>query len=433
MNGNYDEVFNAPAIGRLVTEEYALGQFSDNCLSVLPSNVEGFAEKADRAFNQFYKSTKHKDFLNKYDIELFDNKPVTSNHLQFDKAIMEQKSNLVLPLYTPHASTKQYLLVRSEGNYLENELALMLRTAEEATKHSMNEMFGRYALANTTSFCSHLNNAVKKERLKNFYVFRVLKNMFCYGKFYANFSLPSYVLDILDINGFITYKKRNELVRNAESYIKKVKRNDDPEAKAVLGYILKSLDVDSLLYIVSNMPKKQREIFCHIANPIKIAEESKVRLEVRKAETKDKKFKTNGKYRLFLLKDSEQQQVKFKYKESIIIYLIYLIDKLKKDSVDSLNINNYKPQFVKLFDQVYSHETNEAIKRFDDLVNHIKDGKPHQAQIKLCYMDIRQSIGDTCEKMNELSAPFILKDAHDHLSVLKERITIHQDLLNLVS
>ena len=135
---------------------------------------------------------------------------------------------------------------------------------------------------------------------------------------------------------------------------------------------------------------------------------------------------------MFLIKDYEQQQVKFKYKESIIIYLIYLIDKLKKDSVDSLNINNYKPQFVKLFDQIYSHETNEAIKRFDDLVNHKKNGKPHQAQIKLCYMDIRQSIGDTCEKMNELSAPFILKDAHDHLSVLKEKITIHQDLLNLV-
>ena len=56
MNGNNDKVFNAPAIGRLVTEEHALGQFADNCLSVLPSNVEGFAEKAEKAFDQFYKS-----------------------------------------------------------------------------------------------------------------------------------------------------------------------------------------------------------------------------------------------------------------------------------------------------------------------------------------------------------------------------------------
>ena len=52
-------------------------------------------------------------------------------------------------------------------------------------------------------------------------------------------------------------------------------------------------------------------------------------------------------------------------------------------------------------------------------------------EIKHCYSDIRIAVSDGCEKLRELPAPFILADANDHLYVLKNKLSVPHDLIEL--
>ena len=195
--------------------------------------------------------------------------------------------------------------------------------------------------------------------------------------------------------------------------------------------MLRSLDVESLKAILLKMSKKQLDTFYKTANPLIRAEESTMSLEIKYIGKLDPVQKTNGRYRLFLQKDYDQIQVHFARRDTFILYLIYLIDKHERNDVDTINIEDYEQQFKDLYGEVYVPE--EAAAMYNAMVKcHDKDGNPQQPQIKHCYADIRSALIDGCEKLRELSSPFTLMDAQDHLKVLKDRITIPQNLIDLM-
>ena len=230
----------------------------------------------------------------------------------------------------------------------------------------------------------------------------------------------------------VSFRKKNEMLERMKENIKKFRKNKDPQAAAELNYLLDGLDKESLLAILTALPKQQLETFYKTANPRLLAEKSRMKLDVRHIGQLDNKYRTNGYYRLFLTKDMDQIQVHFKYKESFVVYLIYLIDKLQKDEVDSLSIKDYKPQFLSLFMASYNELQDEVLARFNELFRSIdKKGDLRQAQLKHCYSDIRTSVSAACSKLDELPAPYILQNYHDHLFVLKENIVVEKRLINL--
>ncbi len=140
---------------------------------------------------------------------------------------------------------------------------------------------------------------------------------------------------------------------------------------------------------------------------------------------------TNGNYLLFLEKGKQSKFVHFQRKESFIVYLIYLIDKVKNDSVDTLTIKKHKEIFIKLFEKNYDNDDGKE--SFRKLQPHYNDiGIIQQGQLTHCYSDIRESISNVCEQLDERPSPFILMTQQDHLAVLKSNIIIHDDILNLV-
>ena len=228
----------------------------------------------------------------------------------------------------------------------------------------------------------------------------------------------------------VGYREKNRIMARLKENLKKVKKGNDPVAEREIIYALGCLDVYALMDILTSLPPRQKDMFCAKANPLLQAELSTMQLHVEKFAHCDRRLKTLGFYRLCLVKDEQKLVVHFKYKESIVVYLIYLLDKLNRDEVDSLRIESHKPLFVALYNEIYP--SDDASKRFDDMVKRVDSkGNPRQAQIKHCYSDIRVSISQACVQMDELPAPFILRDADDHLAVLPERIFVHENLQNV--
>ena len=162
---------DVPAVGRLVKEQYAVGQLADCCLYALPSNTGTMVEKAKEVFDGLVKSMGAEKLLNKYDFEELSKMPVLDNHPILSKAIEEEKCQFLLPIYTPSQEEKQYLLLKTEEDKLYSDIAMMLYTSERISKHSMNELLKEFAKDTPEEFCEGLKEISKSEKFwKNYFV-----------------------------------------------------------------------------------------------------------------------------------------------------------------------------------------------------------------------------------------------------------------------
>lgn len=420
---------DVPAVGRLVKEQYAVGQFADCCLYALPSNTGAMVEKAKEVFDGWIKTMGAEKLLNKYDFEELGKMPVLDNHPTLSKAIEDEKCQFLMPIYAPSQEEKQYLLLKTEEDKLYNDIAMMLYTSERISKHSMNELLKEFALDTPEQFCEGLKEIAESEKFWKNYFVSLAKDVF-HPTFGMRASEPK-IKEVLKIDGIITHQKKSEMIDRMMDNITSYRKNKDEKAEAELTYVLSTLDIESLKKFLTKMSKKQLETFFKTANPKVLAEESTMKLEIRYEGKIDPVRKADGKYRLHLCKNSKDVQVHFGRREAFILYLIYIIDKHERDTVDTLKIDSYKTQFKNLFETVYGKD--DAEKRFDRMVSHT-DGKgnPQQAQIKHCYSDIRMAISDGCEKLRELPAPFILADAKDHLYAQKNKISVPKVLIDMM-
>ena len=420
---------DVPAVGRLVKEMHATNHLADCCLYVLPSNNTILAESGKKVFDELLASVGDNQLLNKYYFEELNKMPPLDNLPRLNNAIKEEQCQFLMALFTPSKTDKQYLLLKTEQEKLYSDIALMFYTSERISKHSVNELLFQYAINDPENFSIDIGEEAKSERFwKNY--FASIANEMPRPSFGMRASLPK-IKEVLKIDGTITYKKKQEMKDRMMENIYKYRRKRDKKAEAELNCVLKSLDVESMKAILLKMPKKQLESFCKTANDKRQAEESTMSLEIKYEGKIDHKYKTRGKYRLFLLKDCDSILVNFGRREAFILYLIYLIDKHERDDVDSIKIKSYRNQFVNLYEEVYG-KGDDAGAIFDRMVNNYdEEGNARQSQIKHSYDDIRSAIIDGCEKLRELPSPFILADAQDHLDVLKDKITIPQKLIDI--
>lgn len=421
---------DVPAVGRLVKEQYAVGQLADCCLYALPSNTGTMVEKAKEVFDGLVKSMGAEKLLNKYDFEELSKMPVLDNYPILSKAIEDEKCQFLLPIYTPSQEEKQYLLLKTEEDKLYSDIAMMLYTSERISKHSMNELLKEFAKDTPEDFCDGLKEISKSEKFwKNYFV--SLANDMFHPTFGMRASEPK-IKEVLKIDGIITHQKKSEMIDRMMDNITSFRKGKDEKAEAELNYVLSSLDIESLKKFLTRMSKKQLETFCKTANPKVLAEESTMKLEIQYEGKIDPVKKADGKYRLHLCKNNKDVQVHFGRREAFILYLIYMIDKHERDTVDTLKIESFKTQFKSLYEAVYAKDGTAEV-RFDKMVRHTDhEGNPQQAQIKHCYLDIRMAVSDGCEELRELPAPFILADAKDHLYAQKNKMSIPQVLIDMM-
>ena len=432
MNEMDNSPIEVPAIGRLVKEEYAVGQFADCCLYALPSNNDTLADEGKQVFDELMATMSESQLLNKYDFEKLEEMPALDNHKILSDAIKKERCQFIMSLYTPSMACKQYLLLTTEKNKLHTDLALMLYTSERISKHSVNELLRDYAKESPELFCEGIMEAVKSEKFwKNYYT--SLANDNSHKVVFGMRPSLQKIREALNINGVITHQKKSEMIDRMMDNIRMLRKKNDEKAEAELNYVLSSLDIESIKRALKNMSKKQLESFCKTTNPKILAQESTMTLEIKYVGKVNPNMRADGKYRLFLHKDFDQIQVHFGRREAFVLYLIYIIDKQKRNEVDSLNIKDYRKEFTTLYKAVYGQDEGNA--RFDKLIGRGKDedGNLMPSQIKHCYSDIRIAVSNGCEKLRELPAPFILADANDHLYVLKNKIMIPQNLIELTA
>lgn len=421
---------DVPAVGKLVKEQYAVGQLADCCLYALPSNTGAMVEKAKEVFDGWIKTMGAEKLLNKYDFEELSKMPVLDNHPIISKAIEDEKCQFLMPIYAPSQEEKQYLLLKTEEDKLYSDIAMMLYTSERISKHSMNELLKEFALDAPEQFCDGLKEIAESEKFWKNYFVSLAKDVF-HPTFGMRASEPK-IKEVLKIDGIITHQKKSEMIDRMMDNITSFRKGKDEKAEAELTYVLSTLDIESLKKFLTKMSKKQLETFFKTANPKVLAEESTMKLEIRYEGKIDPVRKADGKYRLYLCKQNYKDvQVHFGRREAFILYLIYMIDKHERDTVDTLKIESFKNQFKSLYEVVYAKDG--AGQRFDKMVRHTdSEGNPQQAQIKHCYSDIRMAISDGCEKLRELPAPFILADAKDHLYAQKSKILVPKVLIDMM-
>ena len=418
-----------PAVGRLVTLNNALGSLADCCLYLLPEG-KALASDVEKAVAYLSGSDAEGAYLNEYDFEALEDNEALKGQVKLQEGISGENANLLMPLKTPHTSEKQYLVAHADKDDVITKVSLMLYTSERVSKHSYGEVLHQYALTHPDDFCDTLETQFENNGLWTRVAQGIAGGLSAIAFGSTMGIVPSGETSFSPRS--VSFRKKTEMLDRMKDNIKKFRKNRDPQAEAELSFLLDGLDKDTLLAILTALPKQQLEVFYKTANPRLLAEKSKMKLEVKYVGSLDRKFRTNGYYRLFLAKDMDQVQVHFKYKESFVVYLIYLIDKLQKEEVDSLSIKDYQPQFLSLYGASYNDTEADALDRFTELFRSLdKNGDFRQAQLKHCYSDIRTSLSAACAKMEELPAPYILQNYHDHLYVLRENIIVENKLVDL--
>ena len=167
MNIMDNSPIEVPTVGRIVTETYEVEQLKDCHLHLLPSNNNAFADKANEVFKMLIDRMGIGQLLNEYQFESLHEELKFDNQPDLCKAIKEDKSNFIMPLYTPSKSEKQYLIVSSEEKDLFTHIPLMIYTSERVSKYSIMEQMKWYGQDNPKEICDFINEEVDTDAFWN--------------------------------------------------------------------------------------------------------------------------------------------------------------------------------------------------------------------------------------------------------------------------
>ena len=435
MNVKYKDVsISIPSTGNMVEEEFELVQFKDCYLYILPSDTKLDREMASSEFDR--QMLKSHSYINEYDIRFVETMPRMDNHPNLCSAIEEGGYNLVMGLREPGAlSKKLYLLSKSTNKTFASDMSSMFKASEQITKESTKDLMLRHVMCSPKSFLKSTEHIWESEHFLNAffeYRFSDLISDILDGPYGAiGAAQASIVPNCRGGNKTIlTHQKKIELQKKFVENVLKLQENENlKDVKKEIKMVLDSLNIrnqDTISYLLSK-PQKDIVDFSEYHLPIKIVERSNLKFEVRGYYEIDSEHHTLGHYRLFLIKDGKEEVVQFSRKPSCIVYLLYLIDIINSDMVDTLDFDDdddLKKRFCKLYVKVYGGGGKE------DYSNLSGKGNAKQQTFHLCLEDIRNAIGNTCEILKERQvSPFVLNNSKSHLFIKKEKIIFDKDLL----
>lgn len=429
------------AIGKICSTAKPISFQVENCLYLLPSLKEETAEKVKEIIgNQMEIAKMTGDFLGSYTcIHLQKNLHIEDKDVQ--EAIEKEGCNAILPLSFPGSDTGKYLLVKLEEKDLLQQVSGIIYSSERYIRQEAQERLHKQLLDNPEEFKKWLEPLFSTTAfIKNFFTSAV------HSLLNPTMGMVPQMGAIKGILGFkddvVDFHQKAEMLKRITENVKKVRRNGDKKADAELTFLINSIPAEYIIEMLKNLTPTQLSKVTPYLDPEVYAENSRLRMEVcdpKKMEgyqmPTDKKVKNTGAYKLFLFKDGHFKAVDFTYKSSFIVYLIYLIDRYKKeDEIDPIDMleKNWENEYYRLFDLIYPEHTDEARSSYHTLTSEYKDdGSKEKKKKRLgdCYADIKKCVGTACDELGEIISPHIIDDAGDHISTKPHNILIPYKLL----
>jgi hypothetical protein len=382
----------------------------------------------------------HPKQVNQYVLDTETPMPDLSELPALREAIVEEKANLVLALYTPCRTERYFIVAQVDPDDHFRTVALMAYSAERITKHCMQEVAKVFAILDPDVFLENARDSFSTSRFAKKYLRTLADNVFGGPSFGMAPSLPS-IRETLNIDGVITHLERRKALDNMEKYLvenvnrfrKKATSEEEKaqrrKAEAEIDLVCSSIDTETVTRLFAIMTPSQRERALKLIDPREVAKASHVVISVEKSDILCMKGQrsTDGQYRLFLKNDSIKMPVHFERRPSAVVYTIYLIDRCRRTEVDTIRLKDYEETFVALYYKYY-HDEEEGRTRFRELWQKY-DKRP---KIYLCMNDIRRSISKVCREMDEIASPYMLETEYSHLFVERERISLPDDFLELM-
>jgi len=425
MNIIDNSLLEAPTVGKLITEKKKLHLLKDNHLYLISSIDEAFAGKAKDVFDRLMERMDDDQLLNNYKLEVLSKDAPLDYNAKFHKAMIEDKINFILPLYTPGKIEQQYLVSHTEETDLFTHLPLVIYTSERITKNSAVELMLKDAMDDADSFVIKTKSIWESpDFLKRLTVSLASAAM------HPTFGMAvskSLVKNALGKDVKYTHQKQIEIQKGFINDIHDIKDNINKEEKlARVKLMLGSASNEDILQYLLTLPDEGLGAFSDKVSPMKLAEQSKIKVLVRYVGRIENGKPANGRFRVFFEKGGVSIQVRFGRRSALLIYLIYLMDIIKSPTVNALDISQYGELFKRLFEESYGYDGGEE--QFKTLLG---KGNSEQELLRHSYGDIIRAVGKACAYFDESKTPFIISDAQSHLYILKKNILVDERLLNL--
>ncbi|MBR1467919.1 MAG: hypothetical protein IJ606_04740 [Bacteroidaceae bacterium] len=418
----------APAIGRIVVESYEVEQLADCHLYLLPSKTEAFADKARKVLQMLMEKMGTTPLLNDYKLGLLGENMRLDNQPVLMQAIKEEKSNIIMPLSTPSKSDKQYLIVHTDEKDLLTHIPLIVYTSERVSKFSIAEQMKVFAQEEPEGMQDFIrgtfNNDTFLKRWLTVSAFNIINPTFGMAA-----MLPPSFHKKIGIHGRITHQDKLKMMEQVEENFVHARR--DKNLDAMISLLIQSMDVEDTKRFVYTLNKHQQKKFFQMLNKKSVDDKAGTTLEVRYTGKIESGNRTKGRYRLYISNGKRQELVEFAYTDAFLVHLLFLIDKVIKDEVDTLDFDEYKELFPKLSWEVYHFSDGEThykkiIKGFD------VDGKYKRGNINNCIGEIKKAISTTCNKLGVSPSPYYIENINEHLYVSKNKIILPDELMAVI-
>lgn len=425
MNIIDNSPIEAPTIGNIIIEPEEIEQLADCHLYLLPSNAKSFDGKALVAFDMLMEKIGKEQLLNKYKLEVLNPETHFTNYPILRKAIEVNKCNFIMPLYTPNQFNKQYLITHTEETDLYTHLPLIIYTSERITKNNVVELMLRDALDDTDSFLNKTKFLWESEVFAK----RVALSKASSGM-HPTFGMAvskTLVKEALGKDAQYTHQKQIEIQEGFVNDIHDIRADINRKEKlARVKLALGSASNEDILQYLLTLPDEGLNAFSDKVSPVKLAEQSKIKVHVKYIGRIDNGKPADGRFRVFFEKGGVSIQVHFGRRSGFLIYLIYLMDVIKSSTINSLDISQYGELFNKLFEKCYGYDGGEE--QFKTLFG---KGNSEQELLRHSYGDINKAVGKVCSYFGESKTPFVVGDVQSHLYILRKNILIDDKLLNL--
>ena len=419
-----------PYIGTFTEERCSVGQLSDNCLYIIAPSEASLTQEALRLQSDSRRwMTPMRYRFYDYTIETTPSIALDSHPL-LRRRVELHGDNLILQMHTPASRRKLFLTARVTAENLNKALWLAVQTAEHTARQQTAATLKAFATEEPHEFCRLAVKAASRKRFMSEWLVSVMTGL--HGAalgIMPSVSMTS-IKERLGVKGCITHADRLKSYSRLLANLKEYRRTHDPKIEAELDLVFNSIDPDTWKRFFLGQSPRIQEKLCDFVNPMRMAEESEITLEVCRMKSIDRNRKNDGYYRLFLRKGQETLMVHFCRKNEFVLYLIYLMDRKRNgDTADTLHPDGYRETFCRLYYMTYGLSGEES---FDNMMkNHDSDNEMQQRGLYTVLKSIRTDIGITCERMGEPAEPFVLHITSSHLAILPERIILPQEIMEL--
>lgn len=428
MNIMDNSPVGAPAIGKLIVEQYEVEQLTDCHLYLLPSNTDAFVNKASEVFEMLMEKMGASQLLNDYKLERLGGNMDLDTQSRLMQAVKEEMANVIMPLSTPSKFDKQYLIVHTEEKDLFTHIPLMIYTSERVSKVSIAEQMRMFAQEQPDDMLEFIKDRFDDDAFIKRYITGAASNMM-----HPTFGMAvskSMLKNQIGIKGKITHQDKLKMMEDVEENFIKARRDEKLDAQ--ITWLIQSADAEDIKKFVYSLNKNQQRKFFQMMNTKRTGEESEAWLEVRFEGKIKSDSRTKGRYRLYVTNGKKDELVEFTNSDSFLIHLLYIIEKVISNDVNTLDFNKYKDLFVKLSWEVYRFCDGEE--RFKKITRGRDDeGNSKERRLSDCLGDIKNSVSKSCKKLGVLPSPYYIENADEHLYVSKNDIVLPDELMDVIN